>query len=173
MKINQLENLAKYLLFNSSALLSGIRSQKNRRVCMDKKATAIWEGGLKDGKGNLTTQSGTLKQTSYSFKDRFESGVSTNPEELLAAAHSGCFTMALSAELEKVGMKADQLQTTCTIALDKDNSGFVITKSHLDLIAKIPNADKAKFDAAVKNAEKGCPVSKLYKTEITVDAKLV
>lgn len=140
---------------------------------MDRKATAVWQGGLKDGKGNLTTQSGTLKQTSYSFKDRFENGPSTNPEELLAAAHSGCFTMALSAELEKAGMKADKLETTATVTLDKDAAGFVINKSHLDLTANIPNADKAKFDAAVKAAEKGCPVSKLFKAEITVNAKLV
>lgn len=139
---------------------------------MDRKATAVWQGGFQDGKGALSTQSGTLKGTQYSFKTRFENGVGTNPEELLAAAHSGCFTMALSFELEKAGMKADKLETTATITLDKDASGFAITKSHLDLVATIPNADKAKFDAAVKSAEKNCPVSKLFKAEISVSSKL-
>jgi len=139
---------------------------------MDRKATAVWQGGLKDGKGSLSTDSGTLKQTQYSFSTRFENGVGTNPEELLAAAHAGCFTMALSAQLGNAGMTAQELKTVCTITLAKDAEGFSITQSHLDLTAKIPGADKAKFDAAVKGAETGCPVSKLYKTKITVDAKL-
>jgi len=139
---------------------------------MDRKATAVWIGGLKDGKGNLTTDSGTLKQTQYSFSTRFENGVGTNPEELLAAAHAGCFTMALSAQLGAVGLKADKLETTATISLEKVGEGFSVTKSHLDLVAKVPGADKAKFDAAVKNAETGCPVSKLFKAEITVNARL-
>jgi osmotically inducible protein OsmC len=140
---------------------------------MDRKATAVWLGGIKDGKGTLSTQSTTLNETQYSFKSRFESGTGTNPEELLAAAHAGCFTMALSAELEKVGLKADRLETTGTITVESSNSGFTITKSHLDLVATIPNADQEKFDAAVKAAETGCPVSKLFKTEISVNAKLI
>lgn len=139
---------------------------------MDQNATAVWQGGLKDGKGDLTTKSGTLKQTQYSFKTRFENGVGTNPEELLAAAHAGCFTMALSGELERAGLKADRLETTCTVTIDKVPDGFGITKSYLDLKATIPGADKAKFDAAVLAAEKGCPVSKLFKTDIKVTAKL-
>ena len=139
---------------------------------MDRKATAVWTGGIRDGKGSLTTDSGTLKQTQYSFSSRFESGVGTNPEELLAAAHAGCFTMALSGQLGAAGMTAERLETTATITLAKDGDGFSITKSHLDLVATIPGADKAKFDAAVKAAESGCPVSKLFKAEISVSARL-
>ncbi len=139
---------------------------------MNRKASAVWQGGLKDGKGALSTDSGVLKQTQYSFSTRFENGAGTNPEELLAAAHAGCFTMALSAQLGNAGMTATRLETTCTITLEKLADGFAITKSHLDLVAQIPNADRAKFDAAVSNAEKGCPVSKLFKAEISVTAKL-
>ena len=139
---------------------------------MQRKASAVWQGDLKTGKGSISTDSGTLKQTQYSFSTRFENGVGTNPEELLAAAHAGCFTMALSKQLEVAGMVASKLETACTISLEKVGEGFSITKSHLDLVATIPNADKAKFDAAVKGAETGCPVSKLFKTEITVSARL-
>ena len=139
---------------------------------MQRKASAVWQGDLKAGKGTLSTDSGVLKQTPYSFHSRFESGIGTNPEELLAAAHAGCFTMALSAQLGGAGIVAQKLETTATITLDKIGDGFSITKSHLDLVATIPGADKAKFDAAVKAAESGCPVSKLFKAEITVSAKL-
>jgi lipoyl-dependent peroxiredoxin len=139
---------------------------------MQRKASAIWQGDLKAGKGTLSTDSGVLKQTPYSFHSRFESGIGTNPEELLAAAHAGCFTMALSAQLGGAGIVAQKLETTATITLDKVGDGFSITKSHLDLVATIPGADKAKFDAAVKAAETGCPVSKLFKAEITVNATL-
>lgn len=139
---------------------------------MQRKATAVWQGNLKEGKGNLTTESGILKQTPYSFQTRFESGSGTNPEELLAAAHAGCFTMALSAELGKVGITADKMETTATVSLEKIGDGFSITKSHLDLTAHIANGDKTKFDAAVEAAKTGCPVSKLYSAEITVNAKL-
>jgi osmotically inducible protein OsmC len=142
------------------------------RNTMQRKATAVWSGGLKDGKGSLSTDSGVLKQTQYSFSARFENGIGTNPEELLAAAHAGCFTMALSAQLGGAGMTAQKLETTATITLEKVGDGFTITKSHLDLVAKIPGADKGKFDAAVKAAETGCPVSKLFKAEITVSAQL-
>jgi osmotically inducible protein OsmC len=144
---------------------------RKRRNNMQRKASAVWQGGLKDGKGTISTDSGVLKQTQYSFSTRFENGVGTNPEELLAAAHAGCFTMALSAQLG-TEMKAQKLETTATISLEKVGDGFSITKSHLDLVAHIPGADKAKFDAAVKAAETGCPVSKLFKAEITVSAKL-
>lgn len=139
---------------------------------MQRKASAVWQGGLKDGKGTISTDSGVLKQTQYSFSTRFENGIGTNPEELLAAAHAGCFTMALSAQLGGAGMTAQKLETIATVTLDKVSDGFAITKSHLDLVARIPRADKAKFDAAVKAAETGCPVSKLFKTEITVNARL-
>ena len=140
---------------------------------MDRKASAVWNGGLKDGKGALSTASGVLKDTQYSFSTRFENGVGTNPEELLAAAHAGCFTMALSGQLGKAGMTAQKLETAATVTLGKDGEGFSITKSHLDLVAHIAGADQAKFDEAVKAAETGCPVSKLFKAEITVSAKLV
>lgn len=139
---------------------------------MQRKATAVWQGGLKDGKGSLTTESGVLKQAQYSFSTRFENGIGTNPEELLAAAHAGCFTMALSAQLGNAGMTAQKLETTATISLEKVADGFAITKSHLDLVARVPGADKAKFDAAVKAAETGCPVSKLFKAQISVSARL-
>jgi osmotically inducible protein OsmC len=140
---------------------------------MQRKASAAWQGDLKTGKGSISTDSGTLKDTQYSFSTRFENGVGTNPEELLAAAHAGCFTMALSAQLAAAGMVATKLETTCTISLEKVGEGFSITRSQLDLVATIPNADKAKFDTAVKNAETGCPVSRLYKTDIVVNARLV
>jgi osmotically inducible protein OsmC len=139
---------------------------------MKRNASASWHGGLKDGKGTLTTETGALKQVQLSFASRFESGTGTNPEELLAAAHAGCFTMALSGQLEAAGMKADKLDTTATVTIEKVPEGFSITESHLDLVARIPNADKAKFDAAVKAAETGCPVSKLLKAKITVNARL-
>ncbi len=139
---------------------------------MQRKASAVWQGGLKDGKGTISTESGVLQQTQYSFSTRFENGKGTNPEELLAAAHAGCFAMALSNELGNAGMSPKKLEATATISLDKVSDGFAITKSHIDLVADIPGADKGKFDAAVKAAEKGCPVSKLFKAEISVSARL-
>lgn len=140
---------------------------------MQRKASAVWQGDLKAGKGTISTDSGTLKNAQYSFSTRFENGVGTNPEELLAAAHAGCFTMALSAQLAGAGLTATKLETSCTVSLEKVGDGFSITKSHLDLVAHVPGADKPKFDAAVKNAETGCPVSKLFKAEISVNAQLV
>jgi len=136
-------------------------------------ASAQWRGDLKTGKGAVSTASGVLENAQYSFSTRFENGVGTNPEELLAAAHAGCFTMALAAQLGNAGLTATKLETTCTISLEKVGEGFSITKSHLDLVAHVPNADKAKFDAAVKAAESGCPVSKLFKAEISVSSELV
>jgi len=140
---------------------------------MQRKASAVWQGDLKGGKGSISTDSGTLKNSQYSFSTRFENGVGTNPEELLAAAHAGCFTMALSAQLGGAGLTPTKLETTCTISLEKVGEGFSITKSHLDLVAHVPGADKTKFDAAVKAAETGCPVSRLFKTDISVNARLV
>lgn len=139
---------------------------------MQRKASAIWQGDLLKGKGSISTESGILKEMQYSFSTRFENGIGTNPEELLAAAHAGCFAMALSNELSNTGMVPNRLDATATISLEKVSDGFAITKSHIDLIAEIPGANKAKFEAAVKAAETGCPVSKLFKAEITVSATL-
>lgn len=139
---------------------------------MKRTASAIWSGGLKDGKGSISTQSGILDNTQYGFSARFESGTGTNPEELIAAAHAGCFTMALSAQLGEVGLTADNLRTTATVTLDKVEDGFAITTIHLDLVAKIPGADQAKFEAAANKAKVGCPVSRLLKAEMTLDARL-
>jgi len=139
---------------------------------MKRTANAHWRGDLKSGTGAISTASGVLSNTGYSFHTRFEDGKGTNPEELLAAAHAGCFTMALSAQLAGAGLVADSLETTCTITLDKVPDGFGITESHLDLKAKIPGAAQDAFDKAVQAAKAGCPVSKLYKTNITLTAKL-
>ena len=139
---------------------------------MKRKGTAVWTGNLKEGKGTLTTDSGVLNRVQYSFGTRFENGIGTNPEELLAAAHAGCFTMALSAQLTEAGIKVEKLETTATVTLEKVDNGFAITRSHLDLTARISSGDRAKFDAAVKAAETGCPVSKLFKAEISVNARL-
>lgn len=139
---------------------------------MQRKATAVWQGDLKSGKGALSSESGILQQTPYSFKTRFEGDKGTNPEELLAAAHAGCFAMALSAELGKAGIVPNKLTAKATITLEQVGGGFSITKSHIDLDAEIPGADQAKFDEAVKAAETGCPVSKLFKAEVSVTANL-
>jgi osmotically inducible protein OsmC len=147
-------------------------SAKETNNHMKRTAQAHWQGDLKSGKGSLTSPSQVLNNTAYSFHTRFENEHGTNPEELLAAAHAGCFTMALSAQLANAGLTADSLDTTCTISLEKTEGGFSITGSHLDLKAKIPGATKEAFDTAVQAAETGCPVSKLYKTAITVNAVL-
>ena len=139
---------------------------------MKRKASAVWQGGLQDGKGSISTDSGVLKETQYSFSTRFADGIGTNPEELIAAAHAGCFSMALSAELGKAGLKADSLETNCTITLEQKDGGFAITGSHLVLKAKIPGATQEAFATATAAAKAGCPVSKLYNTNITLDAKL-
>lgn len=139
---------------------------------MKRTASANWTGGLKDGKGNLSSQSGVLNATPYGFSTRFESEPGTNPEELIAAAHAGCFTMALSAQLGEAGMTAESLRTTAAVTLDKVDDGFAITAIHLDLTARIPGADQAKFEEAANKAKTGCPVSKLFKANITLDAKL-
>ena len=140
---------------------------------MQKTASAHWQGGLKDGKGTVSTESGVLSKAQYSFNTRFEDGIGTNPEELIAAAHAGCFSMALSLQLEQAGMKAEAIDTTAALTMEKTEAGFSITKVHLDLKAKIPNADEAKFQKAAADAKAGCPVSRLLKAEITLEAKLV
>lgn len=139
---------------------------------MDRKAKAQWRGDLKSGKGIISSNSGVLSNTPYSFRDRFEQGTGTNPEELLAAAHAACFSMALSLILQNEGLKADSIDTTCIITLEKEGDGFAITRSHLDLTAKVPGASQDAFNRATQAAKEGCPVSKLYDTEITLDAKL-
>lgn len=139
---------------------------------MDRNAKAQWRGDLRSGQGILSSASGVLSNTPYSFKDRFEDGKGTNPEELLAAAHAGCFSMALSAELQKRNLKADSIETTCTITLEKEGAGFAIKRSRLEMRAKIPEASQDAFNEAAQAAKEGCPVSKLFDTEITLDAKL-
>ncbi len=136
---------------------------------MKRHATAIWQGTGKEGKGNLTTQSGILDKTQYSFTSRFEEGIGTNPEELVAAAHAGCFTMKLSFNIDGAGFTADILETKCVITLE----GGVITNSHLTLNANVPGVSREKFDELVEDAEKNCPISKLLDTAITVDATLI
>jgi osmotically inducible protein OsmC len=139
---------------------------------MKRTANAQWSGDLKAGKGKISTASGVLSSTPYSFGTRFEDGKGTNPEELLAAAHAGCFTMALSAQLGLAGLTAESLETVCTITFEKVGDGFAITESHLELKAKVPGASEEAFEKAVENAKTGCPVSKLYKTNITLSFKL-
>ena len=134
--------------------------------------SAVWSGGLKDGKGTISTQSGVLDNTQYGFNTRFENGPGTNPEELIAAAHAGCFTMALSAQLGEAGMTAQKLETTATVSLDKVDGGFAIPAIHLDLVATIPGANEQAFQEAARKAKEGCPVSKLFKANITLDARL-
>ena len=139
---------------------------------MNRTANAHWSGGLKDGKGTISSASGVLKDTPYSFAKRFENEPGTNPEELIAAAHAACFTMALSGQLGGAGMTAQSLDTTATVTLEKTDAGFTVTSSHLAVVAKIPGGDQAKFDEAAKKAEQGCPISRLLNTKITMDAKL-
>jgi osmotically inducible protein OsmC len=139
---------------------------------MKRKGSAVWRGGLKDGKGTVSTDSGVLSNTQYSFSTRFEDGKGTNPEELIAAAHAGCFSMALSAQLGNAGITAEQIQTTATVSLDKTDGGFSITAVHLDVRAKIPGADKQAFETAANDAKSGCPVSRVLNATITMDAKL-
>lgn len=139
---------------------------------MKRKGSAVWRGGLKDGKGVVSTDSGVLSNTQYSFSTRFEDGKGTNPEELIAAAHAGCFSMALSAQLGNAGITPQEIQTTATVSLDKTDGGFAITAIHLDVVAKIPGADKQAFDTAANNAKAGCPVSKVLNATITMDARL-
>lgn len=139
---------------------------------MLRKATAVWNGGLKDGGGKISTDSGVLKDTQYSFSTRFEDGIGTNPEELIAAAHAGCFSMALSGQLGNAGMTAERINTTAEVRLEKVEGGFAITKIHLVVRARIPGADNDAFMTAANNAKAGCPVSKVLNAEITMDAAL-
>lgn len=139
---------------------------------MKRKASAVWKGGLKDGKGVVSTESGVLSNTAYSFHTRFENEKGTNPEELIAAAHAGCFSMALSAELGKAGITPQSISTNATLTLDVLESGPTITSIHLETTAKIPGAEKAAFEKAANSAKAGCPISRLLNTKITMEAKL-
>jgi len=140
---------------------------------MIRKANAVWRGAGRDGTGDLTTASGVLSSAPYSYKTRFESEPGTNPEELLAAAHAGCFTMALAFALQQAGLTADELRTEAAVSLDPaDGGGFKISKSALTLRAKVPGLDAAKFQELAKGAEQNCPVSKVLNAEITLDAQL-
>jgi osmotically inducible protein OsmC len=135
---------------------------------MQRKASAVWKGGLKDGKGTVSTGSATLSNTPYSFSDRFEDGKGTNPEELIAAAHAGCYAMALSMILGEAGIRADQIDTTATVSLEKLPDGFTITKVHLDVQVAAPGADAKAANEAMEKAKAGCPVSRVLKAEITL-----
>ncbi len=139
---------------------------------MQRNASAVWQGGLKDGKGAISTNSGVLSGTQYSFSTRFENGQGTNPEELIAAAHAGCFSMALSGQLGQAGITAERIETTATVTLDKVEGGFAVTESHLEVRVKIPGGDQAAFEKAAQNAKAGCPISKLLNTKITMNATL-
>lgn len=136
---------------------------------MKRNATAVWNGSGKEGKGNLTTQSSVLSKTQYSWSSRFEEGIGTNPEELVAAAHSGCFNMKLSFVIGAAGFTPESLETTCTITLDNG----AVTSSHLVLEAKVPGISKEKFDECAAEAKANCPISKLLNTTITMDATLI
>lgn len=139
---------------------------------MKKKAWASWKGGIKDGGGTISTESGVLKEAPYGFNSRFEGGKGTNPEELIGAAHSGCFSMALSLMLGEAGMKPEKIDTHAEVTLDKVGEGYEVTASHLTVVATIPGADPARFSAIAEKAKTGCPVSRLLKARITMDARL-
>lgn len=140
---------------------------------MIRSASAVWKGSLKEGTGALATQSGVLKEQPYSFKTRFGDGKGTNPEELIAAAHAGCFSMALSSVLGKAGLTPERIETEAKLTMEQDGGGFSITAVHLAVSAKVPGADQAKFEAAANDAKQNCPVSRVLKAQITMDAKLV
>jgi osmotically inducible protein OsmC len=139
---------------------------------MQRTANAEWKGGLKDGKGTISTASGVLSNSQYSFGTRFENGKGTNPEELVAAAHAGCFSMALSAELGKASITPESIETKCTVTFEKTDSGFTVTESHLDVTARIPGGNKPAFDKAAADAKSGCPISRLLNTKVTMSASL-
>jgi len=139
---------------------------------MQRKASAVWKGGLKDGKGSVSSASGVLNNTPYSFTTRFENGQGTNPEELIAAAHASCFSMALSVQLGQANLTPTSIETSATLSFEKLESGWTITAVHLDVVGRVPNADQAAFQKAADNAKSGCPVSKVLKAEITMTATL-
>lgn len=139
---------------------------------MAKRGSAVWQGGIKEGGGTISTETGVLREAPYGFKARFEDGPGTNPEELIGAAHAGCFSMALSLMLGEAGLTPERIETEAAITLEKQGEGFTITASHLTVTAKIPGADEAKFQEVANQAKEGCPVSKLLNARITMDATL-
>jgi lipoyl-dependent peroxiredoxin len=141
-------------------------------MALKRKASAQWNGGLKDGKGTISTDSGVLQDTQYSFSTRFEDGAGTNPEELIAAAHAGCFSMALSGQLTNAGNPPESVRTQATVSMEKTDAGFTVTAVHLEVTAKVPGIDQAGFDTAANNAKNGCPISRLLKADITMTATL-
>jgi lipoyl-dependent peroxiredoxin len=151
------------------------KTRNTRSIFMDRTASAVWQGSLKEGKGKISTQSGVLKDSQYSFGTRFENGIGTNPEELIAAAHAGCFTMALSAQLTTAKLPPASIETTAKVTLGTTDAGPTITKILLTTKAKVPGADKAAFDKAAEEAKKNCPISRLFEgnTEVTLDAALL
>jgi len=149
-----------------------LNENQKRETNMKRKASAVWKGGLKDGKGSISTDSGVLSDTQYSFSTRFEDGIGTNPEELIGAAHAGCFSMALSGQLGNAGMTAESINTTATVTMEKTDAGFTVTEVHLDVTAKIPGASEEAFNTAANNAKAGCPISRLLNAKITMEARL-
>ena len=139
---------------------------------MKRNAQAEWRGGLKDGRGTISTDSGVLENTQYSFSTRFEDGKGTNPEELIAAAHAGCFSMALSGQLGNAGLTAESINTTASVKLEKTDAGFTITEVHLTVAARVPGASQEQFETAANNAKAGCPVSRVLNAKITMEATL-
>src|SRR3984957_17747662 len=139
---------------------------------MERKASAVWKGGLKDGKGTISAPGGVLKDSQYSFTSRFENGPGTNPEELIAAAHAACFSMALSAQLGAANLTPESVSTAATLTMEKLEAGWTIAAVHLDVVAKVPGASAEAFNTAAQNAKAGCPVSKVLNAKITMDAKL-
>ena len=155
-----------------STMVGRFEGNHNEENVMQRKASAVWKGGLKDGKGSLSAPGGVLNNTQYSFATRFENAAGTNPEELIAAAHAGCFSMALSAQLGGANLTPESISTNVTLSLDKLDSGWTITASHIDVVGKVPGADAATFQKYAEAAEKGCPVSKVLNAKITMTAKL-
>jgi osmotically inducible protein OsmC len=143
-----------------------------RTLTMQRKASAVWKGGLKDGKGTISAPGGVLSNTPYSFTTRFENSPGTNPEELIAAAHAACFSMALSAQLGGANLTPESINTSITISMEKLDSGWTITASHIDVVGRVPGSDAATFQKYAEAAEKGCPVSKVLNAKITMNAKL-
>jgi osmotically inducible protein OsmC len=140
---------------------------------MKRKGSAVWQGGLKDGSGTVSTESGAVSSVPYSFAKRFGDEPGTNPEELIGAAHAGCFSMAFSGQLGEAGLKPEKIETTAAVTLENVSGGFAITSIHLDVKASIPNIEESKFQEIAKKAKEGCPVSKLFKADITMDATLL
>jgi len=144
----------------------------NTRVIMKKKAWAVWKGDIRGGGGTISTETGVLKEAPYGFKSRFENGPGTNPEELLGAAHAACFSMALSGILGEAGLTAEKIETHAEVSLEKVGNGFEVTASHLIVVASIPGADDSKFQELAQKAKAGCPLSKVLRATITMDARL-